>query len=227
MMGYATNLAIEARAVRVSGAVHANRMPFSGVLFRVGEAFDVVLSGGSRRRATLCRAGAEATVRSLIAMGVGADPELDAGARGKVGLVTSAAIVGSEVRIEGFVYASDFPGLARTIKTDQADLGFEVQARGTVSSRSIAAAELDALTFTGATLVRRSAAVFWPTSIAASAERRTVSAAAMYALERGGMAVPRSGEKLTEAQIRACLAGIDVPIRRMSIRRTLERERLA
>lgn len=227
MFGQPTTLSIEAHALCISAAEHVNKMPFSGVLFRVGEAFDVAMEGGARRRVVLCRAGAEAAARSLIAMGVTAAADLDSTAGGKVGLITSAHLEGNAVMVEGFVYAADFASLARVFKTDQHEIGFEAEARATVSPGLSAAAELDALTFIGAKLVRRSAAISWPTSIAASAQRRTISANAAYVLQRGSVPVPRYGEKLTFSQAQSCVAGIDDPVRRLSLLRTLEREGLA
>jgi len=88
----------------------------------------------------------------------------------KIGIITSATIVGNAIEIEGFVYAADFPEIAATIKALKSALGFSFEAqRLTVDDPGAEILTITDLAFTGAAILRKDKAAYKTTSLAASA----------------------------------------------------------
>lgn len=48
-------------------------------------------------------------------------------ARFKIGVISSCYVEGSELKVEGFIYASDFPDIADYIKQNKSEMGFSVE----------------------------------------------------------------------------------------------------
>ena len=48
-------------------------------------------------------------------------------ARFKIGVISSCYVEGSELKVEGFIYASDFPDIADYIKQNKSEIGFSVE----------------------------------------------------------------------------------------------------
>lgn len=153
---------------RVDG--HPNRMPFSGILTRIDVASDKAPHGSNGKRIILTKSAAEAALDSLLGMGVDLKKDFDGhDAQNKVGLITAARIDGDAIRIEGFIYASDFPREALRIHMDQADLGFSFEAQNlAVESLETDPLVIKRCVFTGAAILLRNDAAYQTTALAAA-----------------------------------------------------------
>jgi hypothetical protein len=95
---------------------HPNRAAFRGVLTMVDVASERAPSGSSGRRVVLTRAAAEAALPSLLGMALDYAPTFDRhDVRRKVGVITSAEIVGRNLEVGGYLYARDFPEIVEEI----------------------------------------------------------------------------------------------------------------
>ena len=152
-------------------AGHPNRMPFSGVLTKIGLASDQPPHGADGKRVLLTHDAAEKALASLLGMGVDLTAALDGhDAQNKVGVITGAHIEGEDLKIEGFIYAADFPNEALRIHLKQSELGFSFEAQ------NLAVESLDAdplvikdCVFTGAAILMKNDAAYQTTSLAAAA----------------------------------------------------------
>lgn len=148
---------------------HLNKMPFSGILTRIDEPSDSPPGGAGGKRVLITRAAAEGALASLLGMGVDLTKNLDGhDAQKKIGIITSANIDGSALRIAGFIYCADFPKEALRIHLDHADLGFSFEAR----NLGVESADADPLivkscTFTGAAILLKNEAAYRTTALAA------------------------------------------------------------
>jgi phage shock protein A len=152
-------------------ADHPNRMPFSGVLTKIGEPSNAAPHGSGGKRVLMTHEAAEAALPSLLGMAVDYTPDFDGhDPQRKIGVITGADIDGPDLRIEGFIYAADFPEEAADIKRNKGALGFSFEAQ------QILVADLDAdplvitsCVFTGAAILKKDKAAYTTTSLAASA----------------------------------------------------------
>lgn len=152
-------------------ADHPNRMPFSGVMTKLDQPSDKPVHGSLGKRVIIPRAVAEAALPSLLGMAVDYVPSLDGhDPKAKIGIITGAHIDGDDLRIEGFLYASDFPEEAALIKAKKDLLGFSYEtAQNFVESLEGEFLVLAACTFTGAAILRKDKAAYETTSLAAAA----------------------------------------------------------
>src|ERR1700685_4082674 len=108
---------LEAMAVKfphVDG--HPNRVPFEGVLTVVNAPSDKAPAGARGHRVMLTREAAENALPSLLGMAVDYRPGWDGhDARRKIGLLTEADVVGAKLVVRGYLYARDFPEVAKSI----------------------------------------------------------------------------------------------------------------
>jgi hypothetical protein len=113
----------------------------------------------------LTREAAERALPSLIGMGLGYTPKLDGhDARRKVGVITSAEIVGKEVMIEGYLFARDFPELMREVRVRDGELGLSYEVSDAIVEDMKARVwKLTEVTFTGAALLLREKAAYGQT----------------------------------------------------------------
>ena len=109
--------ALESMAVAMPEVVgHPNRAGFRGVLTVVDMASQRAPSGSKGHRVLLTRAAAEAALPSLLGMALDYAPAFDRhDQRRKVGVITSAEIVGRNLEIGGYLYAKDFPEIVEEI----------------------------------------------------------------------------------------------------------------
>lgn len=162
------NLQIDALAVEMPlVGLHPNRVPFRGVLTQVDLASQRPPAGARGHRVVLTRAAAEAALPSLVGMALDYTPKLDGhDARLKVGLITGAEIVGKELRIEGYLFARDFPELIVQMTHPAVRLGLSYElADARVEDVRAAIWTLTEVTFTGAAILKRSKAAYENTSI--------------------------------------------------------------
>ncbi len=108
---------------------HPNRAGFRGVLTVVDVPSQRAPSGSKGHRVVLTRAAAEAALPSLLGMALDYAPSFDRhDQRRKVGVVTSAEIVGRNLEVGGFLYAKDFPDIVEEIaksgRRPKAELNF-------------------------------------------------------------------------------------------------------
>lgn len=152
-------------------ADHPNRMPFSGVLVKLDEPSDAAPHGSKGKKIVMSAAAAEAALPSLLGMGVNITEDFDGhDAQQKIGVITAANIEGSDLRIEGFFYAADFPEEAAFIKDNKDDLGFSFEAQQIfVQNLDVAPLVITACVFTGASCLLKTKAAFTTTSLAAAA----------------------------------------------------------
>ena len=98
---------------------HPNRLPFRGVLTQVDTPSDRSPSGARGHRVLLTRAAVEQALPSLLGMALDYTPTLDAhDSRRKVGIITSAEVVGQALEISGYLFAKDFPELVREVRAN-------------------------------------------------------------------------------------------------------------
>jgi hypothetical protein len=97
-------------------AGHPNRAGFRGVLTVVDVASQRAPSGSRGHRVVLTKSAAEAALPSLLGMAVDYAPLFDRhDQRRKVGVITSAEIVGRNLEVGGYLYAKDFPDVVEEI----------------------------------------------------------------------------------------------------------------
>jgi hypothetical protein len=118
-------IALDGMAVAIPDVEgHPNRAGFRGVLTLVDVPSEKAPSGSSGRRVVLTRAAAEAALPSLLGMAVDYAPTFDRhDVRRKVGVITSADIVGRNLEVAGFLYARDFPEIVEEIARSGRDGG--------------------------------------------------------------------------------------------------------
>jgi hypothetical protein len=98
---------------------HPNRAGFRGVLTVVDAPSQRAPAGSGGRRVLLTRSAAEAALPSLLGMALDYAPSFDRhDARRKVGVITSAEIVGKNLEVGGYLYARDFPEIVEEIAKD-------------------------------------------------------------------------------------------------------------
>jgi hypothetical protein len=95
---------------------HPNRAEFRGVLTVVDVASQRAPSGSGGRRVVLTRRAAEAALPSLLGMALDYAPTYDRhDQRRKVGVITSAEILGRDLEIGGYLYGKDFPEVVEQV----------------------------------------------------------------------------------------------------------------
>ncbi len=112
------NLELESMAVEMPEVEgHPNRVEFRGVLTFVDVPSQGSPGGANGSRVLLTRKAAEAALPSLMGMALDYSPEFDGhDARRKVGVITSANVVGRNLEIGGYLYARDFPEIVEEVR---------------------------------------------------------------------------------------------------------------
>lgn len=162
---------LEAMAVEIPHVEgHPNRVPFEGVLTVVNTASDRAPAGARGHRVMLTREAAENALPSLLGMAVDYRPGWDGhDARRKIGLLTEADVIGSRLMVRGYLYARDFPDVARAIEASGAanpeamGMSYEL-ADARVEDMRAEVWKLTRVTFTGAAILLREKAAYRGTS---------------------------------------------------------------
>ena len=95
---------------------HPNRAGFRGVLTVVDAASQRAPAGSGGHRVLLTRNAAEEALPSLLGMALDYAPSFDRhDVRRKVGVITSAEVVGRNLEVGGYLYAKDFPEIVEEI----------------------------------------------------------------------------------------------------------------
>ena len=110
-------IAVESMAVEMPEVEgHPNRAAFRGVLTVVDAPSQRAPSGSGGRRVVLTKEAAEAALPSLIGMALDYAPSFDRhDVRRKVGVITSADVVGRNLEVGGYLYAKDFPDIVAEV----------------------------------------------------------------------------------------------------------------
>lgn len=158
----------EAMAVQFpSFAGHPNRVGFEGILTIVNIVSDKAPSGARGHRVVLTREAAERALPSLLGMAVDYRPGWDGhDARRKIGVLTEANLLGNRLRVRGYLYARDFPDVAKAIrehKPEALGMSYEI-ADAKVENMSATIWRLTRVTFTGAAILLRDKAAYRATS---------------------------------------------------------------
>ena len=149
---------------------HPNRVPFSGVLARVDKPSDQPVGGAKGKCVLIPKAVAEASLTSLLGMGVDYQPDLSGHNRQKkIGVITAATVDGDGVHIEGFLYGADFPAVVADIQSKKAQLGFSYEAQAHVADWNSNPVEVTSCVFTGAAILFKDKAAYTTTSLEARA----------------------------------------------------------
>ena len=175
---------LEAMAVEIPHVEgHPNRVPFEGVLTVVNEASDRPPAGARGHRVLLTREAAEKALPSLLGMAVDYRPGWDGhDARRKIGLLTEADVKGERLRVRGYLYARDFPEVARAIEAstaahpDAMGMSYEL-ADARVEDMRAEVWKLTRVTFTGAAILLREKAAYRGTSFRVGRRQRVSEAA--------------------------------------------------
>jgi hypothetical protein len=149
---------------------HPNRVAFEGVLTVVNTPSDKAPAGARGHRVALTRDAAEKALPSLLGMAVDYRPGWDGhDARRKIGILTEADLVGHRLVVRGYLYARDFPEVARAIEASAAanpgamGMSYEL-ADARVEDMRADIWTLTRVTFTGAAILLRDKAAYRSTS---------------------------------------------------------------
>jgi len=154
-------------------AGHPNREAFRGVLTLVDVPSDRAPAGARGHRVVLTRTAAERALPSLLGMALDYSPSWDRhDARRKVGIITSADVVGRHLELRGYLYARDFPDIVEEIDRSARNrsasgalgMSFEI-ANAQVADLRAQIWTLTHVTFTGAAVLRREKAAYQDTWI--------------------------------------------------------------
>lgn len=171
-----SELAIQAMAIEMpSVADHPNRVPFKGVLTKVDEPSDNPpgnKNGLKSARTVLPRDVAEAALPSLLGMAVDCTPGFDGhDAKNKIGLITAAYIENSDVMVEGFLYAKDFPDETAKIQAEKDAIGFSFELDARIQDLNAEPWVIAECVFTGAAILYKHLAAYTTTSIEAHSQQ--------------------------------------------------------
>jgi hypothetical protein len=150
---------------------HPNKMPFRATLLICDEPSDKPPHGSQGHRILVTSEVAKSKLDGLPGMAVNYDPsDMDEHeTRHKVGVITKSWMEGPEVKIAGYVWKKDFPEAERDLK--RKDLGTSMELADVyVKNEHANIWELNDFEFTGATILRRDAAAYTKTSLAAAAK---------------------------------------------------------
>ncbi|HMD20951.1 MAG TPA: hypothetical protein VKH40_11540 [Alloacidobacterium sp.] len=166
---------LEAMAITMPEvADHPNRIPFEGVLTVVDEASTRPPSGARGHRVILTRDAARAALPSLLGMAVDYAPKWDGhDARAKCGIITEADVIGSQLRVRGYLFGRDFPEVVQQLQQSEAgNMGMSYElANAHVADMRAEVWTLTQATFTGAAILLREKAAYRDTSFRLSAGR--------------------------------------------------------
>jgi hypothetical protein len=159
---------LEAMAVTIPHVEgHPNRVPFEGVLTFVNAPSDKAPAGARGHRVMLTRDAAEKALPSLLGMAVDYRPGWDGhDARRKIGILTEANVIGQRLIVSGYLYARDFPDVAKAIQAQSAEtmgMSYEL-ADAKVEDMRAEVWKLTRVTFTGAAILLREKAAYRATS---------------------------------------------------------------
>ena len=142
---------------------HPNRLSFEGILTVVNSASDKAPAGAKGHRVMLTREAVEEALPSLLGMAVDYRLNLDGhDARCKIGILTEANLIGRKLAVNGYLYARDFPDVAKAIQAHAPEalgMSYEI-ADARVENMHADVWKLTRVTFTGAAVLLREKAAY-------------------------------------------------------------------
>jgi hypothetical protein len=156
-----------ARSLDIPTDAHPNKMPFSGILTKIDQPSDSAPEGSNGQRVMITMEAAKKALDSLLGMAVDYQPDFDGhDPKAKIGVITAADIEGDTIRVNGFIYAADFPDIAKQIKANKHALGMSFEARDlmTTDAKADPIPIFDCV-FTGAAILLKEKAAYKTTSI--------------------------------------------------------------
>src|ERR1039458_6277989 len=152
---------------------HPNASPFKGVLLMVDEPSTRPPNGAEGHRIYVPKKVAKSRLGSLIRMGLNYASGLDRhNPTQKVGVIERAWIKGKEVWCSGVIWAKDFPNAVSRLRTGGMGMSMEL-ADVLVEDKDSDVWKLIDFDFTGATALKKHAAAYERTTLAASACEKT------------------------------------------------------
>src|SRR6266568_2797417 len=162
------HMRLEAMAVKIPHVEgHPNRVPFEGVLTVVNTASDKAPAGARGHRVMLTREAAGEAFPLVAGNAGDYRPGWDGhDARRKIGLLTEANLAGRKLVVSGYLYARDFPEVAKAIQAHAPEaLGMSYElADAHVEDMRAEIWKLTRVTFTGAAILLREKAAYRATS---------------------------------------------------------------
>lgn len=151
-----------------------NKMPFTGILLLVDTPSTKPPHGSRGHRILVPKAVARKRLSGLLGMGLNYEPSLESHApRRKVGVISEAWLDGDKVRVKGFVYKKDFPEVEEDFKQGRLGMSMEL-ANVYVRDEDADVWYLEDFHFTGATVLKKEAAAYYQTALAAKAAKARV-----------------------------------------------------
>jgi hypothetical protein len=150
---------------------HPNKMPFKGTLLLVDEPSQKAPHGSQGHRIFVSKKAAKDNLQGIIGMAVNYDRDTlgEHATRSKVGVVTKAWIEDNKVMVSGFIWYHDFPEAERALK-GRSDLGMSMELADVyVDDENESIWNLTKFNFTGATILKKDAAAYSKTTLAAKA----------------------------------------------------------
>jgi hypothetical protein len=150
---------------------HPNKLPFQGVLLVLDKPSNKPPHGAEGHRILVPTSVAKKRLSTLISMGVNYNPDLDGHAvRHKVGVITGAWIEDGKVFVKGFMWKKDFPEVSRDMKAGRLGMSMELS-DVLVRTKEEDPWYLEDFHFSGATILFKTAAAYYNTSLSASGKR--------------------------------------------------------
>ena len=151
---------------------HPNKAPFRGVLTRIDEPSTRPPNGSQGHRVLIPRAVAELALASLAGMPIDCSLNLkDHDKKNVIGVIEGGRIEGKDLVVEGYLLEKNYPDEVAEIRSKRSQLGMSYEiADVTVEDTEATVWTLTGLTFTGAAILRKTAAAYQDTAIAAQAQ---------------------------------------------------------
>jgi len=184
---------------------HPNQLPFKGVLLILNQASTKPPHGSRGHRIYVPTPVAEKHIDGLVGMAINYDADdLDSHeTRHKVGIVTKAWIKGNQVWVKGIIWKKDFPE-AVTKLSGRRDLGMSMELADVyVRDEHEDVWHLEDFEFTGATILKKSAAAYYSTELSATSDRKNTVLAAIAAAASGNR---NKGEVMSQTKAKARVA---------------------
>lgn len=150
---------------------HPNKMPFKGCMLLVDEPSQKAPHGSQGHRILVSKKAAKENLQGIIGMAVNYDRDTlgEHATRSKVGVVTKAWIDDNKVMVSGFIWYHDFPEAEKALK-GRTDLGMSMELADVyVDDENESIWNLTKFNFTGATILKKAAAAYSKTTLAAKA----------------------------------------------------------
>jgi hypothetical protein len=105
-----------------------NRLKFKGVLAHLGEVSDKAPSGSRGHRVFLSPEKTRQIISSLKGQGINAQEDLAGhNYQNKIGVITSARLLGKAIHVSGFLWDRDFPLIVDKIEAAEEGLGMSYE----------------------------------------------------------------------------------------------------